>query len=420
MKTKAVRIYGVNDLRLEEFELPQIKDDEILAHVISDSICMSSHKAAIQGPNHKRVPDDVAENPVIIGHEFCGEIVEVGAKWADQFKPGDKFAIQPAMNYKGSLAAPGYSYAHIGGDATYIIIPQEVMECGCLLPYNNDAYFYGSLAEPMSCIVGGYHANYHTTPGSYVHDMGITVGGKMAILAGAGPMGLGAIDYAIHCDRKPSLVVVTDVDSARLARAAEILTVEEAERNGVKLIYVNTAEHADSDAYLRELTGGEGFNDIFVYAPVKPVVEQADRLLARDGCLNFFAGPTKTDFSAMFNFYNVHYSSTHICGTSGGNTADMIESITMMEKGLLNPSAMITHVGGLNSVIETTLNLPKIPGGKKLVYTNKDMPMVALADFAELGKTDKFYADLDAIVKANNGLWCLEAEKYVLANAKNI
>ena len=166
MKTKAVRIYGVNDLRLEEFELPKIKDDEILAHVISDSICMSSHKAAIQGPNHKRVPDDVAENPVIIGHEFCGEIVEVGAAWADQFKPGDKFAIQPAMNYKGSLAAPGYSYAHIGGDATYIISPHEVMECGCLLPYNNEAYFYGSLAEPMSCIVGGYHANYHTTPGS--------------------------------------------------------------------------------------------------------------------------------------------------------------------------------------------------------------------------------------------------------------
>ncbi|MBQ8579591.1 MAG: zinc-binding dehydrogenase [Oscillospiraceae bacterium] len=420
MKTKAVRIYGINDLRLEEFELPQIKDDEILAHVISDSICMSSHKAAIQGPNHKRVPDDVAENPTIIGHEFCGEIVEVGAKWADQFKPGDKFVIQPAMNYKGSLYAPGYSYQYIGGDATYVVIPHEVMECNCLLPYKGEAFFYGSLAEPMSCIVGGYHANYHTTPGSYVHDMGITEGGKMAILAGAGPMGLGAIDYAIHCDRKPSLVVVTDVDSARLARAAQILSPEEAAKNGVKLIYVNTAEHADSDAYLRELSGGEGFNDIFVYAPVKPVVEQADRLLARDGCLNFFAGPTKTDFSAMFNFYNVHYSSTHICGTSGGNTADMMESIVMMEKGLLNPAAMITHVGGLSSVIDTTLNLPKIPGGKKLVYTNKDLPMVALADFAELGKTDKFYADLDAIVKANNGLWCLEAEKYLLANAKDI
>ena len=123
MKTKAVRLYGTEDLRLEEFELPAIKEDEILAHVVSDSVCMSTYKAALQGAAHKRVPNDVAENPVIVGHEFCGEIVAVGAKWADQFKPGDKFSIQPAINYKGSLAAPGYSYQYIGGDATYIIIP---------------------------------------------------------------------------------------------------------------------------------------------------------------------------------------------------------------------------------------------------------------------------------------------------------
>ena len=70
MKTKAVRLYGKNDLRLEEFELPAIKEDEILAHVISDSICMSSYKASIQGADHKRVPNDVHENPIIIGHEF--------------------------------------------------------------------------------------------------------------------------------------------------------------------------------------------------------------------------------------------------------------------------------------------------------------------------------------------------------------
>ena len=70
MKTKAVRLYGVNDLRLEEFELPALREDEILAKVISDSICMSTHKAALQGAEHKRVPDNVAQNPVIVGHEF--------------------------------------------------------------------------------------------------------------------------------------------------------------------------------------------------------------------------------------------------------------------------------------------------------------------------------------------------------------
>ena len=421
MKTKAVRLYGTNDLRLEEFELPEIKDDEILAHVISDSICMSSHKAAIQGANHKRVPDNVADNPVIIGHEFCGEIVKVGAKWADKYHAGERFAIQPAMNYKGSLAAPGYSYQYIGGDATYVIIPHEVMETECLLNYKGEAFFYGSLAEPMSCIVGGYHANYHTTAGKYVHEMGIVEGGAVAILAGAGPMGLGAIDYAIHCDRKPSLVVVTDIDTARLARAAEILTPAEAEKNGVRLVYVNTNEcDGDPVEYLKSLNGGNGFNDVFVYAPVKPVVEMGDKLLGRDGCLNFFAGPTNTAFSAEFNFYNVHYSATHICGTSGGNTDDMRESLRMMEAGAINPAAMITHIGGLNAVIDTTLNLPKIPGGKKLVYTNKDIPLTAIADFAELGKIDPFFADLAKIVGANNNLWCLEAEKYVLANAKDI
>ena len=97
MLTKAVRLYGVNDLRLEQFELPEIKEDEILAHVISDSICMSSYKAAIQGPNHKRVPDDVAENPVIIGHEFCGELVKVGEKWKNQFKRVRNFQYSPQL-----------------------------------------------------------------------------------------------------------------------------------------------------------------------------------------------------------------------------------------------------------------------------------------------------------------------------------
>ena len=383
MKTKAVRIYGKNDLRLEEFELPEMGEDEILAHVISDSVCMSSHKAALQGPDHKRVPNDVAENPTIIGHEFCGEIVKVGSKWADQFKPGDRFSIQPAMNYKGSLDAPGYSYKYVGGDSTYVIIPNEVMETGCLLRYSGEAFFYGSLAEPVSCIVGAFHANYHTTAGKYVHDMGIKEGGCLAILAGAGPMGLGAIDYAIGCGRKPSLVVVTDIDDARLARAEEILSVKKAEAQGVKLIYLNTGKLDDAVSYMLDLTGGKGYDDVFVYAPVKPVVEMGDKLLARDGCLNFFAGPTNAAFSAEFNFYNVHYGSTHIVGTSGGNTDDMIEAIGMMEKGLINPAAMITHIGGLNTVIDTVINLPEIKGGKKLIYTNKDMPLVAIADFEE-------------------------------------
>ena len=153
MKTKAVRLYGKEDLRLEEFELPAIKDDEILAKVVSDSICMSSYEAAHQADTHKRVPRDIAQNPTIIGHEFSGEIVEVGAKWQGQFKPGDKFSIQPAMNFAGGpvgiYSAPGYSYPNIGSDATYVVIPNEVMACGCLLPFTGKGFYPASLSEPL-------------------------------------------------------------------------------------------------------------------------------------------------------------------------------------------------------------------------------------------------------------------------------
>ncbi len=420
MKTTAIRMYGKKDLRLENFELPEIGDDEILAHIVSDSICMSSYKAAMQGSDHKRVPDNIATEPVMIGHEFCGEITAVGSKWADKYKAGDKFTIQPALNYKGSLEAPGYSFRWIGGSATDIVIPNEVMEMDCLLPYNQDAYYFGSLSEPMSCIVGAFRASYHVPQGTYEHIMGIKAQGSMAILAGAGPMGLGAIDLAVHGDVRPGKLVVTDIDDARLARAEELFPVSEAAKFDVELLYMNTAKQDDAVASLKAFAGGDGFDDVFIMAPVAPVVEQGDRILGKDGCMNFFAGPTDTEFSAKLNFYNVHYAFHHLVGTSGGNTEDMKISLQMMKEGRINPSVMITHVGGLNAAIDTTLNLPKIPGGKKLIYTNVDLPLTAIDDFEAKGKDDPFWAGLAKITGKNKGIWNSEAEAYLLAKAPGI
>ena len=422
MKTKAVRLYGKDDLRLEEFELPAIREDEILAKVVSDSICMSSYKAAHQGAEHKRVPDDVAEHPTIIGHEFAGEIVEVGKKWQDQFAPGDKFSIQPALTYEGGpvgvLSAPGYSYRYIGGDATYVVIPAEVMEQGCLLPYKGEGFYPASLSEPLSCVIGAMHACYHTTPGSYVHAMEIKDGGKMALLAGVGPMGLACINYVLHReDRKPALFVVTDIDQARLDRAATLYTKEFAASRGIDLRYVNTGAVEDPSALLREISGGTGYDEVVVMAPVPAVIAQADDILAFDGCLNFFSGPGRADFKAPLNFYNIHYASTHVVGTSGGNTDDMKEALYYMGKGM-DPAGLVTHVGGLNAVIDTTLNLPAIPGGKKLIYTHIDMPLTAIADFGKVGKP--VYDELDRICRAHNGLWSVEAETYLLANADKL
>ncbi|NJK98149.1 MAG: zinc-binding dehydrogenase [Bacteroidales bacterium] len=424
MKTKAVRLYGKKDLRLEEFELPAIRENEILAKVVCDSICMSSYKAASQGTEHKRIPKDIAKNPVIIGHEFAGELVEVGKKWAGSFKIGDKFSIQPALNYKdspvGVLGAPGYSYRFIGGDATYVIIPNEVMELGCLLPYKGEGFYPASLSEPLSCVIGAMHANYHTTPGSYVHKNEIVDGGKMAILAGVGPMGLAAINYVLRReDRKPSLLVVTDIDQKRLDRAQSLYSTEMAKTKGIELRYINTSQMSDVATELKAICGCDGFDDVFVFAPVASVIETADRMLGFDGCLNFFAGPSNPEFKANLNFYNVHYAYTHVVGTSGGNTDDMNEALDLMNKGL-DPAGLVTHIGGINAVIDTTLNLPNIQGGKKLIYNHIEMPLTAIDDFSEKGKTMPVYAQLSKICSKHKGLWNTEAEAFLLANADKL
>jgi threonine dehydrogenase-like Zn-dependent dehydrogenase len=356
----------------------------------------------------------------MIGHEFAGVIIEVGKKWEHKFRKGQKFTVQPAMLQTGTLNAPGYSYRYIGGNATYILIPDIVMEADCLLNYDGEAFFAASLAEPMSCIIGAFHASYHKPPGTYIHEMGIRKGGKMAILAGVGPMGLGAIDYALHQDRKPGLLVVTDIDESRLAAAASLFPPEQAENEGVKLIFVNTGKTINPVGQLRELSGGTGFDDVLIFAPVKEVIEQGDAILGFDGCLNFFAGPTSPGFRAEMNFYNVHYAFTHIMGTSGGNTDDMRESLRLMSEGKINPAVMITHIGGLDAVVDTTLNLPYIPGGKKLIYTNISMPLVSLRHLGEKGVYNILYADLHEIVSKNNYIWSLEAEKYLLANANPV
>ena len=123
--TTALRLYGKRDLRLETFTLPAMQDDEILARVVTDSLCLSSWKEANQGADHKKVPDDVATRPIIIGHELCGEILAVGKKWQHKFQPGQRYVIQANLQLPDRPDCPGYSFPWIGGEATHVVIPNE-------------------------------------------------------------------------------------------------------------------------------------------------------------------------------------------------------------------------------------------------------------------------------------------------------
>lgn len=410
MKTTAVRLYGENDVRLEEFELPRLKNGEILIKIISDSVCMSTYKTIKQGAKHIRVPDDVAEHPAILGHEFCAEVVEVTPKWQHKFKPGDKVVMPPVLSYLGGMQTVGYTFGEIGGLSTYSIVYEHILDNGYLIKLDSDCFFKGSLIEPASCVIRGYKANLHLDE-NYMPFTNIRPGGKTAILAGCGPMGLVAIDLALHGAVKPSLLVVTDLDKDRLARAERIFSPEKAAGDGIRLIFTNAS---DEDTLLSLSDGG--FDDVFVYAPVPAVVELADAILAFDGCLNFFAGPLDKNFSATFNFYNVHYQQHHVAGTSGSTTQDMLDIVRLIGEKRIDPAVMITHIGGMDAAIDTTVRLPQIGGGKKLIYTHIQLPLTAIDDFEKLGAEDPRFLQLHKLVQINNGLWSAAAEKYLLEN----
>ena len=417
MKTKAVRIYGVHDLRLEEFELPEMAEDEIQARIITDSLCLSTWKVQNQGAKHKKLPNDLENNPVIMGHEFCGIIENVGKKWQHLYKPGDKFVAQPNLMREDTFTM-GYSFPYVGGEATKVIIMNEAIEKGCLLPYKGDSFFEGALVEPLSCIIAGFKANFHLRDrNDYDHTMGIKLGGAMAILGGTGPMGSLAIDYAIHGEKRPSVLVVTGSTPSKLERSKKLYPVEDAAKHGVTLHYVLTPKGSDFVEELKALTpGGKGFDDIFLMVAQEDMVTKSEKLLNWDGCLNFFAGPSDAKFSSSINFYNVHYNATHFVGTSGSNTQDMKDAIRCIENKVVDLAKIATHIMGLNDVCQSIMQLPQLPGGKKIVYSQKNYPITDVQNFSG----GEFEQQLKAIVEKHGGLWSAEAESCFLEHCAEI
>ena len=417
MKTKGVRLYGAMDLRLEEFELPAIKADEVLLRVVTDSLCASTYKAVKQGSAHKRVPPDIAENPIIIGHEMCGEIVEVGEELKNEWMVGQRIVIQPALKLETGYD-PGYSYTMIGGNSLYAVVPHIVMERGCMIPYEGDSFFKGSMVESVGCVLRGYKGFYHTDYSTYVRTDGAKKGGRIAILGGAGPMGIGAVELAMGY-AGVSQVVVTDLNQDRLDYAAAKSTPEEAAKKGCDLKYINTSGMEDPVKELIAMSDG-GFDDVFVMVPVPDLFTMAEQICREDGCVNFFAGPPVHEMQGSLNLYRVHYDGIHVVGTAGSIPEDTIDTIHLIEEQKINPGALVSHILGLKAVKDTIFAMEKPSGAKKVCYNEIDIPLVAIEDLEELGKDNALYAELAKIVKRNGGLWCAEAEEYLLANGPRI
>jgi threonine dehydrogenase-like Zn-dependent dehydrogenase len=287
-----------------------------------------------------------------------------------------------------------------------------------MIPYEGDCFFKGSLVEALGCVLRGFKGFYHTDYQNYVRTDGAKKGGRLAILGGAGPMGIGAVDIAIGY-AEVGQVVVTDLSAERLEFAKKQYTPKKAAELGSELIYLNTSEIEDVASTLIEISDG-GFDDVFVMVPVASLFTLAEKICREDGCINFFAGPPIHDLQGSLNLYRVHYDGIHVVGTAGSIPEDTVDTIKLIEESKINPGALVSHILGPRAVVDTLFAMEKPSGAKKVCYNHIDIPLIAIEDLSELGKTDPLYRALAEIVDKNGGVWCAEAEKYLLENAPKL
>lgn len=177
--------------------------------------------------------------------------------------------IQPALKSENNFD-PGYSYPYVGGDTTYAVVPEIVLDRGCFLPCEGDSFYKGSLVEPLGCVLHAFKGLYHTDYTHYQPTDGAKRGGKLAILGGAGPMGLAAVELAVEYAGCGQLVV-TDLNQDRLDYAAKMCDPAKAKEKGCELVYVNTSGMEDPVKALLEISGG-GFDDVMVMVPVSDLL----------------------------------------------------------------------------------------------------------------------------------------------------
>jgi threonine dehydrogenase-like Zn-dependent dehydrogenase len=386
---------GVDRLAVRSVPVPHPGPGQLLGRVDAAGICTSVNKLLDQGADHPLMHGwDPARHPAIVGDEGVVTLVEVGADLQGAYQPGQRFAVQPAVdlapiNHRDRYAddargvakiAVGYSLP--GLLAEYILIGEEVLAAGCLLPLPDLRLPAGhaAIAEPISCIISSHAHHMHLTQpavgAARVPINGLLPGGVVVVL-GVGPMGRIHVDLAIAA--RPRAVIATGRRPERL-RWLHATFGERAAAAGVELITVNVLEH-DLAAVVDRVTDSRGADDVIVTVADGALMEAAQHLLARYGVLDLFAGlPPGSERIAIDERF-VHYQEINITGSSGGGPWDIIETLRLMAAGEIDAAAHIAHVGDLEHAPELLeMARERRVQGKAIVYPHRRSDGIATVE----------------------------------------
>lgn len=370
-------------LQVSKVPTPRPGPRQMLARVDAAGICTSLIKLVEQGPDHKLIYGwDIVRFPLILGDEGSVTLVEVGAELQGNYKVGQRCVLQPAVdhapinhreryrdNAKGiEKVAVGYTLP--GHLAEYILIPEEVLAAGCLvpLPKPNLPYAHASMAEPFSCVISAQDHHQHLTQDSPLSPRKILKGlkpGGVTVVIGAGAMGRMHVDLAMSY--RPRAIIVTDINEQRLQLVKNLFEAR-ARELGIAL-YISSPEVKDLVA---KLTDHRGADDVIVAVGSGKAIEEAQALTGRGAVLNLFGGMKKGEDVVRLDTGIVHYREINVTGSSGGSPWDVTRTLSLMSAGEINAGAHITRIGDLEHAVDF-LKMIKAQDidGKAIVYPHR-------------------------------------------------
>jgi threonine dehydrogenase-like Zn-dependent dehydrogenase len=381
---------GFENLAVRQVPVPQVGPNQLLARVDAAGVCTSNIKLIAQGQDHTFINGwDMQKWPVILGDEGVVILVKIGENLKDQYKVGQRFAIQPAVavdpinhrdRYKNNAdgmhkCAVGYT---LGGHlAQYICVQEEVLQGQCLLPLPDDdmSYFAASMAEPISCIFSAQERSYHIIkegPHAQRKPLLGCLPGGVTVVVGAGAMG--RIHAELSMRYSPSVLIVSARTRTRLDIVDRVLKPRAQER-GVQLITVTSDKLSET---IMQHSQGKGADDIILSMGVKAVQQDAMEMLAPGGVANLFGGLPRGDHFLQLDAIKVHYQEIKVVGSSGGDPSDMAATLKAIVNNDIDPGNYIAAVGSLDNAIDV-LKMIKEGGidGKAMLYPHiKQTPLM--------------------------------------------
>ena len=342
----ALRLYGKNDIRLEEVPVPEIGDGELLLKIDAAAICGTDVRMWKNGK------EGVSEkHPLILGHEFSGEIVKVGKGVPEVYRLGVKVAAQPNvgcgicdMCVSGrphlckSYRAFGINMD--GAMAEYMRVPADVVNKGNLyiLP-EGVTPAEAAVVEPLSATFNGFSKCF-VKPGEY------------AMVVGAGPIGC---CHAMLLNMAGAVVLMNDISAERLAEVRE------------KLPFVETYAGDDLPGFVQKWTRGKGLDIAITACPVPAVQASVLPMMGYGGRVNFFGGIPENKQPVAINTNYIHYKELIVTGSTRQSTSQYRQTMDFIASGLLDVKPIITDRYRLEDILQAFDNAAAAKGIKLII-----------------------------------------------------